>query len=110
VAKKLKKKGEMVPGAVVPGGSMASLHTGSWRTYAPKTNFEKCTHCLLCWIYCPDSAIEVKGGKKFGTDFQYCKGCGICAKECPVDAIEIQLESEMTNREKEDEQPRERKD
>jgi len=101
-------KDEMVPGAVVPGGSMGALHTGSWRTYAPKTDFQKCTHCLICWLYCPDSAVVVKDGKKLGTNYQYCKGCGICATECPAEAITMPLESEMSEQEKQDEQPRER--
>ncbi len=50
---------------------------------------------MMCWIVCPDSAIQVEGGKKVGTDMQYCKGCGICATECPVDCISIVLESDI---------------
>jgi pyruvate ferredoxin oxidoreductase delta subunit len=91
----LMSKNEMRPGAVAEAGSMARLNTGSWRTFVPITDLEKCTDCLLCWILCPDSAIQVKDGKKLGTDMQYCKGCGICAAECPVDAIAMKLESEV---------------
>ena len=91
----LLSKDQMKPGAVAEGGSMAKLYTGAWRTYCPVTDFEKCTHCMICWIMCPDSAILVEDGKKVGTDMQYCKGCGICADVCPVDAIEMFLESEM---------------
>ena len=89
MSKKLLTKDEMAPGAVAVGGTMGELYTGSWRTFAPVTDFEKCTHCLLCWIFCPDSAIAVKDGKKLGTDYQYCKGCGICATECPKAAIQM---------------------
>ncbi|MHC4479742.1 MAG: 4Fe-4S binding protein [Planctomycetota bacterium] len=96
----LLKKDQMRPGTVVEGGSMAKLYTGSWRTYCPVTDFEKCTHCMICWIMCPDSAIQVEDGKKLGTDMQYCKGCGICAAVCPVDAIEIKLESDMSEDER----------
>jgi len=32
----------------------------------------------------------------------------VCAEECPVDAITMHLESEMTQEQKNDEQPRER--
>jgi len=91
----LMKKGEMRPGTIAEGGTMARLHTGSWRTFCPVTDFDKCTHCLICWILCPDSAIQVKDGKKLGTDMQYCKGCGICATECPVDAIAMKRESDI---------------
>jgi pyruvate ferredoxin oxidoreductase delta subunit len=101
----LLKKDEMKPGTVAEGGTMADLYTGSWRTYCPITDFEKCIHCMLCWIVCPDSAVRVEGGKKLGTDYQYCKGCGICATECPVDAIEMKLESDLSEEEKEGEQP-----
>jgi len=97
---RLLNKDEMKPGAIAEAGTMGKLYTGSWRTYMPITDFEKCTHCLLCWIFCPDSAIVVKDGKKAGTNLQYCKGCGVCAKECPVDAIGMKLESEVSEEDK----------
>lgn len=97
---KLMSKDEMKPGAVVEGGSMARLYTGSWRTYRPILDLEKCTHCLICWITCPDSAIPVEGGERRETDLQFCKGCGICAKECPVDAIVMKREGELSEDEK----------
>jgi 2-oxoacid:acceptor oxidoreductase delta subunit (pyruvate/2-ketoisovalerate family) len=108
MSKKLLTKSEMAPGAVAEGGSMAALCTGTWRTYAPLTDFEKCTHCLICWSLCPDSAIVVKNGKKLGTNYQYCKGCGICATECPAECIQMKLETDVTEEEKNNEQPRER--
>jgi pyruvate ferredoxin oxidoreductase delta subunit len=89
-------KDQMKPGAVADGGTMARLNTGTWRTYVPVTDFEKCTNCLLCWIACPDSAIPAAEGKRKPTDMQHCKGCGICATECPAHAIEMKLESELT--------------
>jgi len=110
MSKKLMNKDEMIPGAVAEGGTMSQLYTGSWRTYAPVTDYLKCTNCLMCWIMCPDSAIVVKDGKKLGTDYQYCKGCGICAAECPVDCIEMKLDSDVTEAEREGEQPQERPD
>ncbi len=96
----LLKKDEMKPGTIAQAGTMAKLYTGSWRTYCPVTDFDKCTHCMICWIVCPDSAIEVKDGNKLGTNLQYCKGCGICAVECPPNAIEMKLESGMSEDEK----------
>ncbi len=92
----LLKKDEMKPGAIAAGGTMEQLYTGSWRTYRPITDFEKCTNCLLCWAFCPDSAVPVKDGERQATDLQYCKGCGICATECPVDAIVMKREDELS--------------
>lgn len=98
--KKLLTKQEMLEGGTARGGTMAKLYTGSWRTYVPLTDLEKCTHCMLCWIFCPDGAVVVKDGEKQGTNLHTCKGCGICATECPVDAIEMKLDSEATDEEK----------
>ncbi|RLI24231.1 hypothetical protein DRO58_07630 [Candidatus Bathyarchaeota archaeon] len=70
--------------------SSLKYKTGDWRgPFTPKINQEKCTRCLLCWIYCPDGAIErVEDGVKINLD--YCKGCGICVSECPVKAITME--------------------
>lgn len=90
----LMSKEEMMPGGVAEAGSAKRLTTGSWRTYAPVTDLEECTHCLKCWIFCPDSAVIVRDGKHAGTDYRHCKGCGICAEQCPANCIEMVLESE----------------
>ena len=37
--------------------------TGGWRSERPCRDDEKCTQCLLCWIVCPDSAINVADEK-----------------------------------------------
>jgi 2-oxoacid:acceptor oxidoreductase, delta subunit, pyruvate/2-ketoisovalerate family len=64
----------------------ASGKTGKWRTLRPKLDKEKCINCLLCWMYCPESAISrVEDG--ISIDYEYCKGCGICAEECARKAI-----------------------
>jgi 2-oxoacid:acceptor oxidoreductase delta subunit (pyruvate/2-ketoisovalerate family) len=69
-----------------PAGSRAD-----WRTLRPIVDAEKCTGCLLCWVYCPDNCIEMVN-KISVIDYTYCKGCGICVEECPVDAIEMKSE------------------
>jgi len=65
--------------------------TGLWRTFRPEYNEEKCTVCLLCWLYCPESAIAVND-EKISIDYEYCKGCGICANVCNKNAIEMVVE------------------
>jgi pyruvate ferredoxin oxidoreductase delta subunit len=77
-------------GAVIkdPGNS-CQFKTGGWRTFRPIRDDKICNQCLICYVYCPDSAIIVKDEKVVGVDYNFCKGCGICAAECPVDAIEM---------------------
>lgn len=68
---------------ILEAGNAAQYHTGDWRSRRPLWNEGVCTHCLLCWVYCPDSAVEVAEGKMKGINLDYCKGCGICANQCP---------------------------
>lgn len=89
----LKKWRELPIGGIIDkGGTAEEYHTGGWRTFKPVRDEKKCTDCLICWVYCPDSAIKVSGGKFKEFDYPYCKGCGICAKVCPVKCIEMQKE------------------
>jgi len=43
----------------------------------------------MCWLYCPDAAIELDEDGFPHVNYDYCKGCGICANECPRKAIEM---------------------
>ena len=72
-----------IGGLILEAGSARHYKTGSWRMRKPVHDEKKCINCLLCWIYCPDSAILVKDGKVVGIDYDHCKGCGICSRECP---------------------------
>ena len=81
-------------GMIIEAGNAEKYETGSWRTYRPIYDKDKCINCLFCWIYCPDSAIILKDGQMEGHDYRFCKGCGICARECPAKAIEMKPESE----------------
>ncbi|MCD6231432.1 4Fe-4S binding protein [Candidatus Aerophobetes bacterium] len=78
-----------IGGLILEPGNAKNYKTGSWRTFKPVRDEEKCTHCLLCWIYCPDSSIIVEDGKIKNIDYEHCKGCGICSVQCPVDAIKM---------------------
>ena len=64
--------------------------TGGWRTgVKPSVDLSLCVNCLLCWLYCPDSAIELDGTTFTGFDYDVCKGCELCAVVCPTEAIEM---------------------
>ena len=81
-----------VAGAVRPEDAPRT-HTGSWRTgEQPAVDVSLCVDCLLCWLYCPDSAVTLSGEAFEGFDLDTCKGCGICADICPVHAIEMVAE------------------
>ncbi len=67
--------------------------TGSWRTFRPVFEADKCNLCLLCWVFCPDGVIK-RGVDGLWVDLDYCKGCGVCAKECHRGAITMVEESQ----------------
>ena len=69
--------------------------TGTWRTFRPVIDHEKCVRCLMCWLYCPDAAIELGEDGTPRVNYDYCKGCGICANECPREAIQMVREGEV---------------
>ena len=86
-----------IGGVIDRAGSAEEYKTGDWRTFKPVRDEKKCTHCLLCWIYCPDSSILVKDRKMVGFDDEHCKGCGICASVCPVKCIKMEKEVTTEN-------------
>lgn len=73
---------------IIEPGSSVKYKTGDWRAFKPVVDKTKCVNCLLCWIYCPDSAI-IRREKWVEVNYEHCKGCGICAHECPTKAIEM---------------------
>ncbi len=87
-----------IGGLMDSGGSAANYKTGDWRTERPLWDDEKCIHCLLCWVYCPDSAIIVEDAKVKGVDYDHCKGCGICARECPPKVQALTMDNEAKYR------------
>ena len=68
--------------------------TGTWRLVKPLVDTARCVDCGLCWLYCPESAVDWEKGRKAVIDYVYCKGCGICANVCPVRAISMVPEAE----------------
>jgi pyruvate ferredoxin oxidoreductase delta subunit len=76
---------------VTEPGSSLKYKTGDWRARRPIVHTDQCKNCLICWIYCPDSAI-IREEKWVAVNYDYCKGCGICAHECPTKAITMEDE------------------
>ena len=67
--------------------------TGNYRTgVRPEVELAKCVDCLLCWLYCPDSAVLLDDVHFASIDLEVCKGCEICAEVCPTGAIEMVAE------------------
>jgi len=80
--------------AITEPGSAKKFKTGDWRSQRPVIDYDKCIKCGLCYIYCPDMSIKMRGDGFFEVNLDYCKGCGMCAHECPKKAIEMVEEVE----------------
>ncbi len=78
-----------IGGVITEAGNSEEYDTGSWRALRPVVDMERCTHCMICWIFCPDSAVLAEDGRFVGFALDACKGCGICAVECPPKCIEM---------------------
>jgi pyruvate ferredoxin oxidoreductase gamma subunit len=72
---------------VLNTGNSAARHTGNWRTFKPTIDYQKCTDCMICYAYCPESAMSVGADGRVRIDYDNCKGCMICQTECPLRAI-----------------------
>jgi 2-oxoacid:acceptor oxidoreductase delta subunit (pyruvate/2-ketoisovalerate family) len=89
----LKPWQELPAGGAVLRDEAVRPRTGGWRTgLRPEVDLTLCVNCLLCWLYCPDSAIVLDGTAFTGFDYDVCKGCEICAGVCPTHAIEMEEE------------------
>jgi 2-oxoacid:acceptor oxidoreductase delta subunit (pyruvate/2-ketoisovalerate family) len=81
---------DLRPGGAVLPGEAEQPRTGGWRTgLKPEVELAACVNCLLCWLYCPDSAVRLDGTTFVGFDEDFCKGCELCAAVCPVGAIRM---------------------
>jgi pyruvate ferredoxin oxidoreductase delta subunit len=75
-------------------GNARQYKTGDWRSLKPVCDTGKCIRCGICYIFCPDMAIQKTEAGYFEADLYYCKGCGICAQECFTGCIRMVAEEE----------------
>jgi pyruvate ferredoxin oxidoreductase gamma subunit len=76
---------------ILSPGNTRTRRTGDWADFKPIINFDLCTKCMICFVYCPDSAITIEGESKYPmVDYGACKGCNICYTECPTKAISLE--------------------
>jgi pyruvate ferredoxin oxidoreductase gamma subunit len=77
---------------ILAAGNSPLRGTGDWRTFRPIIDYARCTDCMICYAYCPESALAVGADGRLHIDYDNCKGCMICMTECPLKAITQQME------------------
>lgn len=79
-----------------PANTVTKNLSGSRTGFLPVFHAEKCIHCGLCDIVCPDNClawdiIHDDDGTWYtqlrGIDYRYCKGCEACVDTCPSQAM-----------------------
>lgn len=83
---------QFISPAIRHRASAALRHTGSWRMERPEIELGKCKRCFLCYLYCPEAAIQLDSENYPHVDYDHCKGCLICFAECPTEAIARRVE------------------
>ena len=101
---KLKSWKEIPIGGIIEeagnsGDKEKGYKTGDWRVQRPMLHINKCTNCMICYIYCPDTSVVIDKEKAVmkGFDLNFCKGCGVCAAVCPVKCIDMKNEKDFTD-------------
>ncbi len=84
------------------GGILSSPGATAWNDvsaarsgFLPAFNRERCIHCALCDMVCPDGCLVWEPGEEggrferelTGVDYRYCKGCLRCVESCPASAM-----------------------
>lgn len=80
--------------SVLQPGNAELRRTGAWRVERPIIDLDVCTRCGLCYVMCPDAAIQLDREGRPVIDYEHCKGCMICRELCPLKAISTQKETQ----------------
>ena len=84
-----------------PGNTVWNDLSVSRTGLLPVFNRERCIHCGLCDLVCPDYCLVWDDGEKggrferelMGVDYRYCKGCLRCVESCPASAMTKKTET-----------------
>ena len=84
-----------------PGNTVWNDLSASRTGSLPVFNRERCIHCGLCDLVCPDGCLVWDDGEKggrferelMGVDYRYCKGCLRCVESCPASAMTKKAET-----------------
>lgn len=99
-----KAQGDLAPAAadslgagivLKPGNSIWNDVSDARSGFLPAFNRERCIHCAMCDMVCPDLCLVWEEGEKggrfqrelTGVDYRYCKGCLRCVETCPASAM-----------------------
>lgn len=83
--------------SVGAGPNTRARRTGSWRVFRPVIALDRCTRCWICFVWCPDGAIDLDADDTPRIDYEVCKGCLVCVEECPTGAISAAREVRRWN-------------
>ncbi len=84
-----------------PGNSAWNDLSTARMGWIPVFDEERCIHCALCDLVCPDYCFVWKADRDtgvptetrlMGIDYRYCKGCMRCIESCPTGALTRETE------------------
>jgi pyruvate ferredoxin oxidoreductase gamma subunit len=83
-----------------PGNTVWNDLSASRTGWLPLLDRDKCIHCGVCHLICPDLCLVWQDGapaSRFrrelaGVDYRYCKGCLRCVESCPTGAFTKEAE------------------
>ncbi len=76
-------------------GNTSQVIRKGWNLFKPIIDYDKCTKCRICFVYCPDSAITIDKQNFPQVNYNFCKSCNICYTECPVNAIDMRRKNKI---------------
>ncbi|MFQ5651209.1 MAG: 2-oxoacid:acceptor oxidoreductase family protein [bacterium] len=81
-----------------PGNTVWNDLSTSRTGWIPVLDRDKCVHCAMCDMVCPDFCLVWSDGdsgdpRLQGVDYRYCKACFRCVETCPSKALTREIET-----------------